>query len=127
MTNQRNAGCIDSRRETPLSGKRPVTSPTNQSGSLCHLHIPDGSYLQRKLCPFVLFSDNHGNRQAGFDAPDLWAMVRMRDIELLNESHQECLDLYDTAPKPVFSGAMVQKMVNPREPPPNTAPNASGE
>ena len=51
----------------------------------------------------MLFSEDYGDQQARFDALDLRVMVRMRDIELLDESHQERLHLYDATTKQVFS------------------------
>jgi len=105
--NQRSGNYILSRKENlhhGLSDDGLVVSLTQSIRFLHRLRIPNGSYLQGKLRAFVLFSKDHRDHQAGFDAPDLWAMVRERDIELLDESYQECLYLYDTTPEPVVSG-----------------------
>jgi len=56
-------------------------------------------------------------------------IVRMRNIKLLDESHEERLHLDDTAKKPISvpPERVIRQMINSREPPPDTTPNTSGE
>jgi len=44
----------------------------------------------------VFFSEDHGDHQPSFDPLDLRVMVRMGDVESLDESYQEYLHLDDT-------------------------------
>ena len=68
-------------------------------GPLDRLRIPNGSDLQRELRSFVLLSKDYGGHQSSSGPLDLWVMVRRRDIELSDESHQECLHLDHTTPR----------------------------
>ena len=70
-------------------------SPTHPVEFSHFLRIPDYGDLQRKLCTFVLLPEDNGDQDPGFNPPDLRVMVRMGDVELSDESHQERLDLDD--------------------------------
>ena len=54
----------------------------NRQGPLNYLRIPNGSDLQRELWAFVFFSEDQGDHHPGLCPPDLWLMVRKRDVKL---------------------------------------------
>ena len=65
-------------------------SPENPTS---FLFIPNDGDLQRELRPFVFFSEDYGGHQSEPGPPNLWAAVRMRDVVLSEERHQERLHL----------------------------------
>ena len=106
-SDQRGRWCVDDRNEysydTVYTAIGQVHLQRSQSHYLYCLHIPDCCDLQRKLCAFVLLSEDQGDFHPSSCPPDLWVMVRVGDIKLLEDSHQECLYLNDTTQKPIFS------------------------
>ena len=62
-------------------------------GNLHHLHIPNSGDLQRELRAFVFFPEDRGGQHWGSEPPYLRLMIRVRDVELSDKSHQERLHL----------------------------------
>ena len=78
----------------------------------------------------MLLSEDHGHLHSGSCPPDLRQMIRLVDIELSDESHQESLDLHETEQKGNSQRPgkrKVMKEIDSREPPAHTAPDASRE
>ena len=63
----------------------------------------DGSDLQRELRALIFLPEDHGDQHSEFCRPDLRMMIRMVNIELSDQSHQERLCLHDAIQRAVFS------------------------
>ena len=75
----------------------------SQLVSLDCLRVPDSTDFQRELRALVLLSEDHRNLHSGPCPPDLWQVVRLTDIEVSDENHQERLDLHETTQRVILS------------------------
>jgi len=106
-----------------------VCPQSNQSVSQHCLCILDSSYLQGKLRALVFLSKDHGGHKSESGPPNLGVVVRMGDIELSDEGHQERLHLDHAIQKALLSvpGRLGDTKNNARDSPSDTAHNTSGE
>lgn len=107
-------------------------SPTETTNFLRYSRISNGSDLQRELWPFILLTEDQWGEGPGLDPPDLRVMIRLGNVELSDQSHQECLHLDNTIQEAALSipgranntkvGQLTRTAVAP-----DAVPNTSGE